>query len=394
VRALATPALARRWAGWLIAALLCALAGALPTMAAGNDAQDRRAAQLLLELGQTPPQDYANQRRLLEEIIEQCPDSTHAPEAYWRLAEVYKHYLGLPDYTAIALLFEKYLSRYPRAADAPMARRQLIEAYEKTGQWEPVAAYFAKDLGPMDQLPDSRLFQDGLSYAQALEHTGRTAQAKAWYQKIVARDGGANSPAAAKARQRLAALGDEPRPSTNQAAPPVAAPTPQPAPTPLPSAPAPTPAPHAQPTTPLPLPPTPGAAGATCRLEQVASGVDLVGRAYTPAATPDGAADSRLSLDLPPGDRVLLRIDLQAAGGRDGWWSTVAAEGVWPMAVRRADQPDQTPGRMLRLEPGSGGCRVELFVQDNGALAGGRPLTALLFWSDGQMSVVEATHGR
>ena len=114
-----------RFAAKISLIMLLLFAGLGQAQAATQAEQQKQALDLLEQLANTAPQNYQVQRRLLEKIIDQCPDTMQAHDAYWQLSSVFQRYMGLPDYTAIAELFEKYLRRYPRFAPCPPGQARV-----------------------------------------------------------------------------------------------------------------------------------------------------------------------------------------------------------------------------------------------------------------------------
>lgn len=394
-------------------ALALILVFAFQAPAATQAEQRKLALDLLEKLANTPPQDYQGQRRILEKIIDQCPDTDQAHDAYWTLSDVYQVYMGLPDYTAIAGLFEKYLKRYPDSPHASQARRELITAYEKLGKWDKVVNYYKQTLEGR-ALTDSEVMLDGLSYAKALDHSGKKTEAARWYNLIIERDRGMNSYAAQEARRQLNYLAADgvvenssPRqPQASNAASPTPAPTsapwmtPDPVPQPgqqqdetieivshgpPPATPSAPPVPQPTVVTQSPQPTvTPASTSpkfqARCKLIKARSFRDVVGRGTTNA---DGSPDAHLRLTLGPGAPVITRIDLRAQGSIPGLWSTAHVSDAWPMAVLRHGTPAGGAGKPLYLAPDPDGEKLDLMIQDNNAIASGQPLAVTIVTSSG-----------
>ena len=112
------------------------------------------------------------------------PGHNAGPRRLLAIVIVFQRYMGLPDYTAIAELFEKYLRRYPDSPHAPQARRELVVAYEKIGRWDKVVNHYKQSFKGR-RLTDSEIMTDGLSYAQALERTGNKREASKWYSLVL-----------------------------------------------------------------------------------------------------------------------------------------------------------------------------------------------------------------
>lgn len=379
----------------LLIALVLVLVSISTSMASTQAQQEKLALDLLGQLSNTAPQNYQAQRRLLVRIIDQCPDTMQAHDAYWQLAEVYKRYMGLPDHTAIAELFEKYLRRYPKSLHAPQAKRDLIYSYEKLKRWDKVAEFYKQTLEGR-QLTDSEIMLDGLSYAQALERTGKKSEASRWYTMVLERDRGMNSYAAQIARRRLNYLAAdgvvEPPPGPQSQA----ARTKKPQPEKTPPAVQPPPPstdpdteetieiiaeatePPARPTaTPAPaLTATPAMSQPgleiTCKLIKARSFRDTVGRGANRA---DGSPDAHLRLKFGPGGQIITCIELRAAGPISGYWSTAPAKGAWPMNVLRSGKPAGGAGQPLYLALNPNGEKLDLLIQDNNSIASGAKMT-------------------
>lgn len=148
--------------------------------------QSLRAEALYRQLIDADSQDFPAIIRLLNEVIEQCPDTDRAQESVWRLANLYLMAYDKPDYPKVIELMRYLLARYPTSPLIPHAKQRLLRAYEDTGNYDGARVLYeeALSLNPeLEKQPGHAAFL--LGYAKALAATGQTGQARLRYQRVV-----------------------------------------------------------------------------------------------------------------------------------------------------------------------------------------------------------------
>lgn len=142
---------------------------------------------------------------LHRQVIEKCPLSHQAEESCWRLSNLYMLGQDPPDFDNVIMVLEHLLKQYPDTDLMPDAKNRLLMACQKSGKPEKVVALyeelFTKDPEPAD---DKTFMVRALEFGDALSAVGRTADAQAWYQKVVERDNGRDNIEARAAKDKLA----------------------------------------------------------------------------------------------------------------------------------------------------------------------------------------------
>lgn len=141
---------------------------------------------------------------LHRQVIEKCPLSHKAEESCWRLSNLYLLGQDPPDFENVIAVLEHLLKQYPETELLPDAKNRLMMVYQQTGQNEKLVALyeelFRRDPEPAD---DKTFMVRALEFGNALTAVGRTAEANAWYQKVLERDNGKDNIEARAARAKL-----------------------------------------------------------------------------------------------------------------------------------------------------------------------------------------------
>lgn len=141
---------------------------------------------------------------LHRQVIEKCPLSHKAEESCWRLSNLYLLGQDPPDFENVIAVLEHLLKQYPETELLPDAKNRLMVVYQQTGQNEKLVALyeelFKRDPEPAD---DKTFMVRALEFGNALAAVGRTAEANAWYQKVIERDNGKDQLEARAAKDKL-----------------------------------------------------------------------------------------------------------------------------------------------------------------------------------------------
>jgi tetratricopeptide (TPR) repeat protein len=168
--------------------------------------QERLASELFQTLANTNADQIETFISLYDRILTECPDAKRAPEALWRLSNLYLLAYDEPKFPQVALSLERLLRRYPSSPFVPDARKRLLSAYEEMGHFEKTLPLYEAILTEGTAMSDEDFIAWAVGYGQNLEKTGDLEKAKEWYGKALERDAGKDSFSARIARERLDAL--------------------------------------------------------------------------------------------------------------------------------------------------------------------------------------------
>lgn len=168
--------------------------------------QERLATELFQTLANTDADQIGTFISLYDRVLTECPDAKRAPEALWRLSNLYLLAYDEPKFPQVALSLERLLRRYPSSPFVSDARKRLLSAYEEMGDFQKTLPLYEAILAEETAMSDEDFTAWAVGYGQNLEKTGDTAKAKEWYGKALERDAGKDSFSARIARERLDAL--------------------------------------------------------------------------------------------------------------------------------------------------------------------------------------------
>jgi tetratricopeptide (TPR) repeat protein len=125
-------------------------------------------------------------------VIEKCPDTKRAHEAYWRLTNLYRQAFDEPQLEKIVKLLEQFLARYATSTVVSMRKYpdellvfspvgSLHRAYEELGHYDKIAAYYDTAVSRNESLSPP----DAFDYATALDETQRSKDALKWYETFL-----------------------------------------------------------------------------------------------------------------------------------------------------------------------------------------------------------------
>ncbi|MEW6709848.1 MAG: tetratricopeptide repeat protein [Candidatus Riflebacteria bacterium] len=167
--------------------------------------QQELAKNLYKEMMELEKWELDSFKELHRKVIEKCPLTANAEESCWRLSNLYMLGEDPPDFESVISVLEHLLKQYPDTPLFPDAKNRLLIACQQTKQMDKVVAIyeelFTRDPEPAD---DKTFMVRALEFGDALSAVGRSADAQAWYQKVIARDDGKDGLEARVARERLA----------------------------------------------------------------------------------------------------------------------------------------------------------------------------------------------
>jgi tetratricopeptide (TPR) repeat protein len=173
----------------------------------GKEEQAKLAAETYKEMVDLDKWEIDEFIRLHKRVIEKCPDTDQAEESCWRLSNLYVYAESPENYQGAIDVLEHLLTKYPNTPLLPDAKNRLIIAYRKTEQSDKVVELY-EELFRLDPEPiDNKVFMvRALEFADALAKTGRTEDARGWYETVLEKAGNNNSLEAKVARKKLEKL--------------------------------------------------------------------------------------------------------------------------------------------------------------------------------------------
>ncbi|MFQ3573355.1 MAG: tetratricopeptide repeat protein [Thermodesulfovibrionales bacterium] len=148
--------------------------------------QERLAKDLFLKMSKTDASDTKVFIELYGRVIDECPDTERAQEAYWRLSNLYLQAFDQPQYDKIARLLEEAVKKYPNTPATPHYKQRLLRAYEATKQWQKAVALYEEALiGNPEILSDPQNAATMIDYANALIGSGNKEKALSILNKVV-----------------------------------------------------------------------------------------------------------------------------------------------------------------------------------------------------------------
>lgn len=148
--------------------------------------QEKLVKELFTQMSKADKYDTDVFIRLYTRVINECPDTEKAQEAYWRLSNLYLQAFDKPDYEKIASLLEEAVRRYPNTPATPHYKQRLLRAYEETKQWKKAVGLYEEALKSNPEIlsdPDNAATM--ISYAEALFGSGDKEKAFMILNKVV-----------------------------------------------------------------------------------------------------------------------------------------------------------------------------------------------------------------
>ncbi len=149
--------------------------------------QEELARELFIKLSKTDASDTKVFIELYGRVIEECPETERAQEAYWRLSNLYLQAFDKPDYGKIAALLEEAVRRYPDTPATPHYKQRLLRAYEETMQWQKAVVLYEEGLKANPEiLKDPQNAATMIAYADALSGSGNKKRAIEILNRVIA----------------------------------------------------------------------------------------------------------------------------------------------------------------------------------------------------------------
>lgn len=150
--------------------------------------QEELALEIFRKLKDTPNDELETFNRLYREVIDKCPQTERAEVAYWRLSNLLILGYEPPRRKEAIALLEQFLARYPKSQGVDRIKNRLRVQYGETGQPCKEAALYGEIAPKVTDPPDGRGLAVWMLYADALAKCGQKAEAKKWYNKVLAAD--------------------------------------------------------------------------------------------------------------------------------------------------------------------------------------------------------------
>ena len=178
----------------------------LPELSA--EEQEALASEIIARLSELPNDKVREFEKGYLEIINRCPESSAAEEAYWRIGNLYRLAYSEPKYDKVIPLYEQFLVQYPGSEGVPMIANALANSLSETGNWDRLveieSTYF------LTVLPDEPTDQDIARYCLHGDHltkAGNTDAAARWYALVLQQDPDRSTFSSRVAEEGLAELG-------------------------------------------------------------------------------------------------------------------------------------------------------------------------------------------
>lgn len=171
---------------------------AKPTLALAE--QEELAQALFSLMAKDTSDDPAFYEKHFTTVIEKCPETKRAHEAYWRLTNLYLRAYDEPKHEQIVRILEQFLSRYTTSDVLSMKKypdemlvfspiKYLHQSYEELKRYDRIAAYYD---GIALRESEFAVY-DFFDYAEALAETKRPKDAVVWYEKFLKKTEGDDS---------------------------------------------------------------------------------------------------------------------------------------------------------------------------------------------------------
>jgi tetratricopeptide (TPR) repeat protein len=170
----------------------------------GPEEQKKVAKGNLETIAQLEKSDTKAMINLYQDIVDRCPDTKYAPEACWRLANIFIISKHPSDYSSAAEFLEIILKRYPdEEIPSYLVRTRLINCYEQTREFTKASVHIRAIIDGYPEMPMKDKINFIFRYAEALNGAGQKESARTLYQQIVS-EGEPHTSAVILARERLA----------------------------------------------------------------------------------------------------------------------------------------------------------------------------------------------
>jgi hypothetical protein len=147
--------------------------------------QNKLGESLMKRAAKLPQSRLKDFKQIYGEIIQKCPQTRWAEQAYWRLSNLYRYAYETPRHEKVIELMKEFLGRYPDSARALDVKNRLIRSYEQTRAWCKAARLYPDIAAAVPRPPGSRGVAVWLEYAEVLRKCGRRGKARKWYDKVL-----------------------------------------------------------------------------------------------------------------------------------------------------------------------------------------------------------------
>ncbi|HNV69633.1 MAG TPA: ankyrin repeat domain-containing protein, partial [Candidatus Ozemobacteraceae bacterium] len=141
--------------------------------------QEKRATELYEYLAKISRNDIATIEKTMWEIVDRCPETTQAPDALWKLSNLYLTGKDQPDYDNAQKALEKLAATYPQFQPSlplesalPHVQKRLGFIYEKKENWDKVIALYEPLFMDAGKLSNGEYVGYGLTLGGIYEKKG------------------------------------------------------------------------------------------------------------------------------------------------------------------------------------------------------------------------------
>lgn len=148
--------------------------------------QEKLARELFIQMSKADKYDTELFIKLYNRVINECPDTEKAQEAYWRLTNLYLQAFDEPDYAKIVELLEDAVKKYPNTSATQHYKQRLLLAYVESKQWGKAIGLYEETINKNPDIlsnPDNAATL--IDYAECLINTGNREKALKILNKVV-----------------------------------------------------------------------------------------------------------------------------------------------------------------------------------------------------------------
>ncbi len=156
--------------------------------------QEKRAAELYEYLTKISRNDIETIEKTMWEIVDRCPESSQAPDALWKLSNLYLTGKNQPDYDNTQKALEKLATAYPSFQPSlpmesalPPVQKRLGFVYEKKENWDKVIELYEPLFKDPSKLSRGDCAGYGLTLGGIYEKKGQKEKARPLYEEILRR---------------------------------------------------------------------------------------------------------------------------------------------------------------------------------------------------------------
>lgn len=185
-----------------------------PTGPLAKADQEKRAEELYAYAAKLGSSDLDTIAKTLWEVADRCPETTQAPDALWKLSNLYLTGPDKPDYDQAQKALEKLASGYPTFQPAlpvdsalPAVQKRLGFIAEKKENWDKVIELYEPLFKDLKKLNDGDCTGFGLILGDAYAKKGQKEKGRPLFEEIMRRyDKNRSDFSYEEAKRRLDAL--------------------------------------------------------------------------------------------------------------------------------------------------------------------------------------------